>query len=315
MEKALEFWQKVRWKLLGRQFRPRAAHDAYVANTTLTPRLRQAMTAEVGRFRFRPTISILVPVYLRREDQIGPRWLKRVVESVRNQVYPHWELCLADDCSTDPELLRYLENLPRDLRIKLARRAANGHICPASNTAAELASGEFVALSRSRRRTCPACSLRCCRAAPASRNADLIYSDEDKIDSAGHRYDPQFKPDWSPELLLSYNYINHFTVIRRSVFEAVGGFRPGFEGSQDHDLLLRVTERTDRVEHIPEILYHWRALPSSTALAAAVKPTVHTSGRRAVEEALARRGVSASLYVPLFAQKLNLPVLALDRRR
>ncbi len=311
-EKLLSIRQKVRYKLLGRRFRARALHDAYVANTGLTPRLRQAMADEIAGFRYRPTFSILVPVYLRREDGVGSKWLERVVESVQAQVYPQWELCLADDHSTDPELLQYLDRLPSDPRIKLARRPINGHICKATNTAAELASGEFVALLDHDDELAPHALFAIAERLQRQPDADLIYSDEDKIDSAGHRYDPQFKPDWSPELLLSYNYINHFTVIRRQVFEAVGRFRVGFEGSQDHDLLLRVTERTDRIEHVPQILYHWRALPTSTASAAVVKPVVHTSGRKAVEEALARRGVTASLFVPRFAQKLNLPVLGLD---
>ena len=306
-EKLLELRQKVRYRLLARRFRPRSPHDAYVENTAIAPRLRQAMADEASRFRHRPAFSILVPVY-----NVEPRWLKAAVESVRRQTYPHWELCLADDCSTDPALHRYLDNLPRDPRIKLARREINGHICHATNTAAELASGEFVCLLDHDDELAPHALFAVAELLQHQPDTDLIYSDEDKIDAAGHRYDPQFKPDWSPELLLSYNYVNHFTVIRRSVFEKAGRFRPGFEGSQDHDLLLRVTELTDRVHHVPRILYHWRSLPESTASAAEVKSYVHTAGRKAVEEALARRGVSAALDVPPFAQKLKLPVLALD---
>lgn len=306
-EKLLTLWQKVRYRLLARRFRPRAPHDAYVENTAITPRLRQAMAEEAARFRHRPTFSILVPVY-----NVDPKWLREAIESVLGQVYPHWELCLADDHSTKPELLRYLDRLPPDPRIKLARRAENGHICAATNTAAELATGEFVCLLDNDDALAPHALFAVAQLLQTHPNTDLIYSDEDKIDAAGHRYDPQFKPDWSPELLLSYNYINHFTVIRRGVFEKAGRFRRGFEGSQDHDLLLRVTELTDRVHHVPQILYHWRALPESTASAASVKPIVHTSGRRAVEETLGRRGASLTLDVPGFARRLNLPVLALD---
>lgn len=306
-EKLLELRQKVRYRLLARRFRPRDPHVAYVENTAITPRLRRAMEEEVGRFRRTPLFSILVPVY-----NVAPQWLERAVESVRDQIYPRWELCLADDHSSDPALLRYLEKLPTDPRIKLARRDANGHICRATNTAADLATGEFVCLLDHDDELAAHALFAVAERLQHHPDADLIYSDEDKIDAAGRRYDPQFKPDWSPELLLSYNYLNHFTVIRRSVFEKAGRFRPGFEGSQDHDLLLRVTELTDRVQHVPQILYHWRSLPASTASAAAVKTYVHTSGRKAVEEALARRGVAASLCVPPFAQKLNLPVLALD---
>jgi glycosyltransferase involved in cell wall biosynthesis/GT2 family glycosyltransferase len=327
-DKMLELRQRVRYKLLARRFRPRPPHDAYVENTAVTPRMRRAMAEELTRFRHTPLFSILVPVY-----NVGPQWLKKAIDSVRNQVYPHWELCLADDCSTNPALLRYLDQLPNDPRIKLARRDANGHICRATNTAAELATGEFVCLLDHDDELAPHALFAVAERLQQHPDADLIYSDEDKIDAAGRRYDPQFKPDWSPELLLSYNYVNHFTVIRRRVFEKAGRFRPGFEGSQDHDLLLRVTELTDRVQHVPQVLYHWRSLPDSTAAAATVKSYVHTSGRKAVEEAMERRGVrvlpsplageggersepgegkSVRLYVPPFAERLKLPVLALD---
>ncbi|HUR53440.1 MAG TPA: glycosyltransferase, partial [Gemmataceae bacterium] len=306
-EKLLALRQKVRNKLLARRFRPRSQHDAYVENTTVTPRLRAAMVEAITGFRHRPTFSILVPVY-----NVDPMWLRKAIESVTGQIYPHWELCLADDCSTEPELLAYLNRLPRDPRIKLVRRDKNGHICHATNSAAELAGGEFVCLLDNDDALAPNALFALAEHLQQHPDADLIYSDEDKIDAADHRFDPQFKPDWSPELLLSYNYVNHFTCIRRSVFEKAGRFRPGFEGSQDHDLLLRVTELTDRVQHVPQILYHWRALDSSTASSAGVKPIVHTSGRRAVGEALTRREIAASPYVPPFAQKLNLPVLSLD---
>jgi len=304
-DKFFELRLKLRYKLLARQHRPRSVHDAYIANTAITLRMRTAMEAAINGFAYRPTFSILVPVY-----NVEPRWLKQAIESVQQQVYPHWELCLADDCSTNRSLLRYLVRLPRDPRIKLVRRSENGHICRATNDAADLATGEFIALLDHDDALAPHALFALAERLQSNPDADLLYSDEDKIDAAGRRYDPQFKPDWSPELLLSYNYVNHFTAIRRTVFEKAGGYRPGFEGSQDHDLLLRVTELTDRVQHVPQILYHWRSLPSSTAAAASVKSYVHTAGRKAVEDALTRRGVSANLEVPPFAERLNLPVLA-----
>ena len=307
LDKLLELRLKVRYRLLARRFRPRSTHDAYVENTAITPRMRQAMLDAISNFHHKPTFSILVPVY-----NVEPRWLKEAIDSVRAQTYPHWELCLADDCSTNPALIRYLEHLPNDPRIKLVRRSENGHICRATNGAAEMSTGEFIALLDHDDALAPNALFAMSERLQSHPNADLLYSDEDKIDAAGHRYDPQFKPGWSPELLLSYNYVNHFTVIRRTVFEKAGRYRPGFEGSQDHDLLLRVTELTDRVQHVPQVLYHWRALPSSTAAAASVKTYVHTAGRKAVEEALARRGIRANLFVPPFAERLNLPVLALD---
>jgi len=305
---ALKGQQRIRDKLLIRSgFRPQSVHDAYVKRTDFTPLDLADLRKQAERFAYQPTISILVPVF-----NVEPKWLAAAVDSVRNQVYPYWELCLADDASTNPTTLGYLNRLPSDPRIKLVRRPKNGHICAATNSAAELATGEFVSLLDNDDALAPHALFAIVKLLQDQPDADLIYSDEDKLNAEGHRYDPQFKPDWSPDLLLSYNYINHFTTIRRSIFEQSGRFREGYEGSQDHDLLLRVTERTDRVYHIPEILYHWRSLPSSTASTAGVKRYVHTSGRKAIDDALTRRKREAKPYIPPFAEKLGLPILALD---
>ncbi len=294
-EKLLQAKQKLRRKLT--HPRPRSPHDAAITRTVDGP------VPNTG-----PTISILMPVY-----EVEPRWFRAAVQSVMNQSYERWELCIADDCSTRVDLLAEFDRLPADNRIKYVRRSSNGHICHASNSAAGLATGEFVALLDHDDALAPHALAEVANALARDPAADLVYSDEDKIDAKNRRYDPQHKPDWSPELLLSYNYINHFTVLRRSLFERVGRFRPGYEGSQDHDLLLRASEHTRRIVHVPKILYHWRSLPTSTASTAGVKTYVHTSGRRAVEYALNRRGIDATLAVPAFASRLGLPVLALER--
>ena len=143
-------------------------------------------------------------------------------------------------------------------------------------------------------------------------DTDIFYSDEDKIDADNRRYDPQFKPDWSPELFLSYNYVNHFTCMRRSLFEEAGRLRPGFEGGQDYDLLLRATERTERIHHEPRVLYHWRSLPTSTAAVAAVKPVMFTSCERGLLDRLARQKIDGRPYTPAFAERLRLPISLLD---
>lgn len=306
VDAAILLRQRVRDRNLRRRFTSRSTHDAYVENTTITPRMRSAMEDELRRFRRLPTFSILMPVY-----NVDPRWLKKAIDSVRDQVYPHWELCLADDASTRPDLLRFLEGL-NDSRIKLVHRESNGHICAATNSAADLATGEFVAFMDNDDALAPDALFAIADAIRHQPDADLIYSDEDKIDANDHRYDPQFKPDWSPELLLSYNFVNHFMAVRRPLFESVGRLRLGFEGAQDHDLLLRITERTDRIVHVSRILYHWRSLPSSTASAAGVKTYVHTASERAVAEALERRGSKATLYAPPVATRLNLPIRQLD---
>ncbi|HEY2784479.1 MAG TPA: glycosyltransferase [Fimbriiglobus sp.] len=298
---------KFRDREMDRRFPNRSAHRAYVEHTQITPRIQAAMAEAVTRFAFRPTFSILVPVY-----DVDPKWLQKAVESVRRQVYPHWELCLADDASTNPATIRHLHSLSNDPRIKITFRESNGHICAATNSAADLATGQFIALLDNDDELSPDALFHTANELQAHPDADVIYSDEDKMNEAGERYDPQFKPDWSPELLFSYNYVNHLTAIRRTVFDRAGRYRIGYEGSQDHDLLLRVTELTDRVRHVPRVLYHWRSLPSSTAAAAGVKRYVHVAGRKAVEGALRRRKISATLYMPEFAGKLGLPVLALD---
>lgn len=294
-ESLLKFKQRVRHKLLRRSLPDRSSHEATLERT-------RSIAEPLHRT---PTISILMPVY-----NVEPEWFRAAVDSVRQQTYPHWELCIADDASTRVGLLAQFDRLPDDPRIRLVHRSTNGHICATSNCAADLAGGEFIALL-DHDDALASNALEEVARAINSEEADLYYSDEDKIDSRNHHYDPQHKPEWSPELLLSYNYINHFTVIRRNLFERVGRFRIGYEGSQDHDLLLRVTEKTDRIVRIPKILYHWRSLPTSTASTAGVKSYVHTSGRRAVEDAIRRRNVTATLTVPAFAEKLGLPVLSL----
>jgi O-antigen biosynthesis protein len=306
---AIKTRQQVRDKLAFREerFRPCTTHEAYCRHSKLTPAEVEEFRTQLLGWKQKPLISVVMPVY-----NVNPAWLLEAVGSVRQQIYPHWQLCIADDASTKPETVAALNSLPTDERIKLVRRAQNGHICAATNSAAELATGEFIAFMDNDDLLAPQALFRVVEAMQAAPEWDLIYSDEDKITEAGHRYDPQFKPDWSPELLLSYNYINHLTVVRKKLFEQVGGLRIGYEGSQDHDLLLRLTEKTDRVHHLCEILYHWRAHSGSTASTASQKPIVETSGRRGLTDALNRRGVQASVVQPSFAERLKLPILVLD---
>lgn len=240
---------------------------------------------ELGRSG--PLISILVPVY-----QTPERWLRRCVESVLNQAYPHWQLCLVDDASPDPRVAALLaEYAGRDRRITVELRSANGHISAASNSALALARGEFVALLDHDDELRPHALLEMAEAIVSDPDLGLLYSDEDKIDAEGRRFDPYFKPDWDPDLLRSQNYVCHFTCIRTSLVRDVGGFREGFEGSQDHDLFLRCAERLSpaQVRHIPRVLYHWRAIPGSTALTRDAKDYASSAGARAVGEHLERR--------------------------
>ncbi|WP_238345789.1 glycosyltransferase family 2 protein [Luteimonas saliphila] len=264
--------------------------EPYAAWTLCFDTLRGSDLAQLrlraAAFGQGPEFSVLVPVYNTPEP-----WLRRCIDSVLAQVYPRWQLCIADDASSDPAVSRVLEEYAaKDPRIRVVRRESNGHIARASNTALEMATGAYVALLDHDDELRPHALLEMAQAIVDDPTLDLLYSDEDKIDGEGRRFDPYFKPDWNPDLLRSQNYVCHLSVIRTSLVRAVGGFRPGFEGSQDHDLVLRCSERVEpsRIRHIPKVLYHWRAIEGSTALSRDAKDYAAAAGVRAVDEHLAR---------------------------
>lgn len=239
----------------------------------------------------RPRFSIIVPVY-----QTPETWLRKCLDSVLAQAYPHWELCIADDASPAPHVRKVLaEYAERDPRIKVIYRGCNGHISAASNSALELATGEYVGLLDHDDELRPHSLLMVAEALDREPGFKVLYSDEDKIDERGRRFEPYFKPDWNPDLMRSQNYLCHFSVIETGLMRAVGGFREGYEGSQDHDLLLRCTERVDpgQVHHIPRVLYHWRAIQGSTALVRDAKDYAADAGARAVADHLVRIGADA----------------------
>lgn len=241
---------------------------------------------EARALAYRPLISVLTPVW-----NIDEQWLRKCIESVRAQVYDHWELCLVDDASTQPHVARVLaEYAARDARIRVERLPVNSGIVAASARALEDARGDFVALLDHDDELAPEALLEVAKALGADRDLDLVYTDEDKLDERGRRVEPFFKPDWSPDLLLSVNYVCHLSVYRRSLLKQVGGFRPGFDGSQDYDLVLRFSEATRHIGHVPKILYHWRKVPRSTAAVADAKPYAFDSAQQAINDALARRG-------------------------
>ncbi len=230
----------------------------------------------------RPLISVLLPVY-------NPRvaWLRECLDSVLAQHYPNWQLCIADDASTDPAVGRVLsEYAARDSRVQVVQRQHNGHICAASNSALALAEGEFVALLDHDDCLAPQALFRVVEALHRHPDAGLLYSDEDKLNESGERYDPHFKPQWNPDLLLAQNYLSHLGVYRTALVRELGGFREGFEGSQDHDLALRVTGQLspEQIVHLPHVLYHWRAGEGSTALQGGEKDDTTRAGLAAVRE-------------------------------
>ena len=249
---------------------------------------RKAIRAHIDTFEHRPTFSIILPTYETPEDLIT-----RAIDSVRHQLYPNWELCIADDGSKSPALHRLLERYAsEDNRIKVIFREANGHISAASNTALSLATGEWVALLDHDDELTEDALYWMANEILEHPDVDILYSDEDKIDEANHLSEPYFKPDWSPELFQSQNIINHLGVYRRRLVDDVDGFREGFEGSQDYDLALRVLERSsdDRIRHVPVVLYHWRTVAGSIALSAEGKTYAHDRARQAIMEHHERRG-------------------------
>ncbi|MBW4693768.1 MAG: glycosyltransferase [Lyngbya sp. HA4199-MV5] len=251
----------------------------------------QKLAETIDLMAHKPLISVVMPVYDPPEA-----FLHAAIDSVINQIYPHWELCIADDASTAPHVRPLLEYYQaQDSRIKVIFRASNGHISHCSNSALELATGEFVALLDHDDLLTPDALYEVALLINRQPDADLIYSDEDKIDEQEELRDPYFKPDWCPDSLLSRMYICHLGVYRRSLLEAIGGFRPGFEGSQDYDLALRFTEKTDHIFHIPKILYHWRLTPVSAASSTEAKPYAHQAARKALTEALQRRDTPGKL--------------------
>lgn len=224
-----------------------------------------------------PLISILMPTYNTPET-----YLRECIESIIVQSYPNWELCIADDNSPDSNVVKVIKEYQKqDARIKLEERKENGHISLATNSALDIASGDFVALMDHDDVLWPNALYEMVKVIKANKNVDFIYSDEDKIDGTGkiHSY-PFLKPDFSPEFLESCNYITHFSCIRMSIMKQVGGFRKGYEGAQDWDLFIRIGEVTNNIVHIPKILYSWRIHEASTASDTDAKPYVYEAQRK-----------------------------------
>jgi O-antigen biosynthesis protein len=289
-------WARTKQKIIADLLPPvgRCDYDSWVGlYDTLTPSDEAAIAKSVAGLRDKPLISIVMPTYNTPEP-----YLRRVMDTVLAQLYPHWEFCIADDASTLPHVAEVLkEYAAKDARIKLVFREKNGHISAASNSALEIASGEFVALL-DHDDELPAHALYMTALEINRRpDVDVIYSDEDKIDEHGKRYDPYFKPDWNPDLLTGQNMVSHLGVFRRTLLTEVGGFRLGYEGSQDYDLALRVIERTDRsrIRHIPMVLYHWRVFSSSASFSTTALPTATKAARRALQDHFDRRDVAAEV--------------------
>ena len=258
-----------------------------------------------------PLFSIITPVY-----QPPPEVFERMLGSVRAQTFPRWELCLVDDAGEDSRVWELLERAARDdPRIHAHRGAERSGIAGASNAALALARGKFIALLDHDDELAPHALERMAASVEEDGRVDFLYSDEDKIDHRGRRFDQFVKPGWSPDRLRGQMYTSHLCVLRRSLVEEIGGFRSGFDGAQDWDLVLRASERARRVVRVPEILYHWRTLPASAASELDAKPWAHDASRRALADHLARVGIEATAEsVPGYPGYYWLAPRADDRR-
>jgi GT2 family glycosyltransferase/SAM-dependent methyltransferase len=245
----------------------------------------------IARFQYKPKFSILMPVY-----NTATKLLDAAIDSVRAQYYDNWELCICNDGSSAFHVRRALDAwTKKDSRIKVVHSPKNEGISSASNRALAVATGEFVGLLDHDDELSPNALYENVRLLQEHPEADMIYSDEDKLGPNGRRIDPFFKPDWSPEYMLSCMYTCHFGVYRKQLLENLGGFRKEFEGSQDYDLVLRVSEKTRNIFHLPKVLYHWRMAASSAAWSSHVKPYAFRAAKKAITEHLNRRGIPAQV--------------------
>jgi len=232
--------------------------------------------------KFSPLISIVTPVY---NTEVS--YLKEMIESVLGQTYSNWELCIADDCSTITETVKILEQYEKEhTNIKIIYRKVNGHISEASNSALSIASGEYIAFLDHDDRLSPNALYEMVKKINENLTLKLIYSDEDKIDKMGNRSNPHFKSSWNPDMFFSQNYICHFVMIKKDIVDKIGGFRKGYEGSQDYDLLLRSLEyiKDYEIDRVEKILYHWRAIEGSTAYGVSEKEYAHDAGIRSLKD-------------------------------
>lgn len=246
---------------------------------------------ELAQMAYQPKISLVVPVY-----NVEEKWLAACIASLTNQYYTNWELCLADDASTNPTIRPLIERyVQQDARIKAVFRPQNGHISEATNSAIDIATGAYIGFMDNDDELAPHALYEVVKALNEDRDYEFIYTDEDKMATNGKRFDPFFKPNWNEELLLGHNYITHFVVVKRSLLEQVGGLRSAFNGSQDYDFVLRATEAAAKVHHIPSICYHWRTVETSVAFDPTSKEYAYVAGKEAIAAALARRQLAGKV--------------------
>lgn len=261
---------------------------------------------------YNPLISIITPTY---NTEVS--YLKKMLDSVLAQTYVNWELCIADDASTSKKTVQILHEYAKTHKnIKVFFRETNGHISEASNTALSLASGKYLAFLDHDDTLSPNALYEMVKKLNVNKNLKLIYSDEDKIDENENRSNPHFKSGWNPDMFFSQNYICHLTFIKKDIVDAIGGFRIGYEGSQDYDLLLRAMEHIDysEIDRVEKVLYHWRAIKGSTALRADEKSYSHIAGLKALQDYFEKKDKNIKVEDGLLPNtyKVNYPLPTTD---
>lgn len=259
----------------GRKVDPQSLYETWIANN-------EGDIYKTQPLSYTPLVSIITPTH-----NTPKKYLLKMLESVLTQTYVNWELCIADDASSDTETIQTLKTYQNQYKnINVLFREENGHVSAASNSALTLATGEYVLFLDHDDMLAPNALYEMVKKLNENRKLKLIYSDEDKIDEQDRRYNPHFKSGWNPDLFFSQNYICHLACVKRALVEEVGGFREGYEGSQDYDLLLRVTDRlqNSEIDRVQKVLYHWRAIKGSTAYGSGEKPYTHKAGRKALTD-------------------------------
>jgi len=263
---------------------------------------------DIALISFKPLISIVIPTYNTSEI-----WLEKAINSVLNQSYTNWELCIADDCSTNIKSANLLKKYEqKHTNIKVNYRNTNGHISKSSNSALALAYGEYIAFMDHDDELSVNALYEVVKTINQNKNIKLIYSDEDKIDEQGKRFDPHFKSDWNPDMFFSQNYISHLTVIKKNIIDKTEKFRVGYEGSQDYDLLLQCLKfiEDDEIHHISKILYHWRAIEGSTALHSNEKSYTTEAGIKALKSYFKHTDVEQGLVENTYKIKYTISSIA-----
>jgi glycosyltransferase involved in cell wall biosynthesis len=262
------------WRL----YKNRVSYRNWIKAQQLGPEVISQIELAVSTWEQPPTFSVLVPVYNPK-----PALLQKAIESVLGQIYPHWQLCLVDDASTNPQVQQVLQTYAsQDDRILVRHLEQNRGISSASNTALDMATGTYIALLDHDDELAINALYENARALRQQPDIDILYSDEDKITETGKRSDPFFKPHWSPDYFHACMYTCHLGVYRTALVRQVGGFRSEFDGAQDWDLMLRLVEQTQRIYHIPKVLYHWRLTATSVTSGEAAKPWAYAAAQRAL---------------------------------